>query len=35
VHPDFEGYLESYPAVVRNQLAKAPPDYLLYRCTAA
>ena len=29
--PDFEGYLEDYPAIVRNQLALPPPDYPLYR----
>ncbi len=31
VSPRFEGYLESYPAVVRNQLAKPLPPYPLYR----
>jgi glycosyltransferase involved in cell wall biosynthesis len=29
--PTFEGYLEDYPKVVVDQLAKALPDYTLYR----
>jgi glycosyltransferase involved in cell wall biosynthesis len=31
INPDFEGYLEDYPGVVRAQLARPWPDYLLYR----
>jgi len=31
IRPDFEGYLEDYTAVVRNQLARRWPDYQLYR----
>ena len=31
IHPEFEGYLEDYPGVVRHQLARPWPDYPLYR----
>jgi glycosyltransferase involved in cell wall biosynthesis len=31
IDPNFEGHLEDYPGVVRNQLARSWPDYRLYR----
>ena len=29
---DFNGYVEDYAAIVRNQLSLKLPDYVLYRC---
>lgn len=31
VRSDFQGYLEDYPTIVRNQLSSSWPDYLWYR----
>ena len=31
IDPDFTGFLEDYPGVVRGQLARPWPDYKLYR----
>jgi glycosyltransferase involved in cell wall biosynthesis len=31
IDPEFEGYLEDYPAIVQQQLAVAWPDYTWYR----
>jgi glycosyltransferase involved in cell wall biosynthesis len=31
IDPNFEGFLEDYPGVVRDQLARPWPDYPLYR----
>ena len=31
IHADFEGYLEDYPTVVRNQLSAPAAEYIRYR----